>query len=168
MGKYVKGNVDEAIALGTLAGKDALKQDFGEVMVDPGLISSILATWAMEGFTPAAGDGPVRVGVAHSDYSAAEIEEWIENAQSWDLGDKIGQEVGKRLIREIGVFRSPNPVGNVGGPQTLNEGRPIKTKLNWRMTTGDTIAVWAYNSGGGNLGTGAIVHASGHANIFLS
>ena len=131
MGKYIKGNIDEAVALGTLAGKDALKQDFGEVMVDPGRVTSIVSTWAMEGFGVAAGDGPVRVGVAHSDYSAAEIEEWIENAQSWDLGDKIGQEVGKRLIREIGVFRAS---GQAIGPTTLNEGRPIKTKLNWRLT----------------------------------
>ncbi len=168
MGKYIRGNVDEALPLGTLSGKAVVAIVFDEVMVEGGRITSVVGSYAMEGFTPTAGDGPIRVGLAHSDYTAAEIEEFIENAGSWDPGNKISQEINSRRIREVGVFSSEGQgVAAVGGPVTLNDGKPIKTKLNWYLTTGDTLDLWAYNSGGGNLTTGAEVHLSGHANIFL-
>ncbi len=166
-GKYIKGNVDELLALGTLAGRTLVGQVFDESLSEPGRISSIVATWSQQGFTAAVDDGPIMVGYAHSDYSGAEIEAVIENTGSWDLGDKVAQEIGKRLIRIVGVFRTTGPGGSSFDATVLNKGLPIKTKLNWQLNTGDTLTVWGYNLGSSALATtDPQINVEGHANIW--
>ncbi len=91
------------------------------------------------------------IGLAHSDYSAAEIEECLEASTAIDAGDKVAQERANRLVREIGVFSR----GDTGGK--LNEGKPIKTKLNWLLTAGDSIQLWIRNSSGTVYTTGALI-----------
>ncbi len=164
MGRYIRGDMDEQLSLGTLAAKTAVKGNFDQTVNERSLISSIVATWAMTSFTKSTGDGPIMVGVAHSDYSAAEIEETLEASGSWDEGDKVQQEVSKRLIRRIGIFE--NPVDEAAAV-VLNDGKPIKTKLNWIVNQGQTLSLWAYNTGTSALATTApVVSALGHANIF--
>ncbi len=162
MSRYLKGTVDESLGLVTLAAGTLVSATFDEAVTEETLVTSIVASWALEGWTDAAGDGPVEVGYAHSDYSDAEIEAVIENAGSWDFGDKIDQEISKRLVRKIGQFRSVT-----GGISVLNDGKPIKTKLNWRLITGQRLRLWAYNHGSSALTTGAFVHLNGHANLFV-
>ncbi len=164
-GRYVKGNVDEGLGLGTLSGKTLVSGIFDEVMVESGRISSIVGTYAISDMTPAANDGPIEVGLAHSDYTDAEIEAVIENTGSWDVGNKIQQEIAKRLVRTIGVFESAT---DALGVDVLNDGKPIKTRLNWHLTTGQSLRLWAYNQGSSALATTApIVTLAGHVNIFL-
>ncbi len=164
MSGYVKGSVDVTSTLGTLASKDVTSTAEPNVMTEAGRVSSLAATWSMNDFTDAVGDGPISVGVAHSDYSDAEIEEFIENAASWDRGDMIAQEVGKRKIRQVGVFSTTGVALSI---DALNDGRPIKTKLNWPLSTGDTLRFWSYNQGSSALGTGAVLTVLGHANLFI-
>ncbi len=164
MGKYIRGAVDEFTALGTLAAKDAIVTAFDETVNERTLISSLVATWSLSNFTAGALVGPIMVGVAHSDYSAAEIEEWIENAGSWDEGDLVNQEIAGRKIRKIGIFEVPDGVAE---SRELNDGRPIKTKLNWILLQGQTLGVWAYNLGQNPLATtDPIVATEGHANLW--
>ena len=126
--------------------------------------SSLDATWSMSNFTPAQGDGPILVGVAHSDYTAAEIEEVIENTGSWTEGSKVEQEIAKRLVRVIGTLRS---LTGATENDVLNDGKPIKTKLNWILNSGDTLKIWAYNIGGSALATtDPEVNVFGHANLW--
>ncbi len=113
-------------------------------MVDSTRCSSIKCTYSLGGATPGDNIGPVIVGVAHSDYTSAEIEAYLEAASSWDIGDKIVKEVRSRLVRVIGVFDIPEGVGQA---VRLNDGRAIRTKLNWLLAEGDTLGFWAYNSG---------------------
>ncbi len=165
-GSYVRGNINEQLDLGTLAAKDLIKADFDEVAVEKTFVSSIVATYIIVEFTEAVGDGPISVGIAHSDYTDSEIEGFIEATGSWDPGDKIQQEIGKRLIRRIGMF---NPrTDALLGTSRLNDGEPIKTKLNWTLTTGKTLSLWAYNHGTSALATtDPEVIMEGHANLWV-
>ncbi len=164
--KYLKGKIAETLLLSTLGSEALTSALVGDVVTEKAWLTSVLARWAMSGFTAAAGDGPVLVGVAHSDYTDAEIEDWIEQSASWDQSNKIGQEVGKRFIREVGVFDIP--VGAVPGSTiVLNDGKPIRTKCGWQLASGQTIRWWAYNMAtAGPLTDGSIVQVQGHANLW--
>ncbi len=165
MGRYIRGGVDETIALTTLGPRTLVAQVFDETVTERALLSSIVSTYVMDDFTNGIDIGPIMVGIAHGDYTAAEIEEFIENTASWAEADKIGQEVAKRQVRIIGIFGSG--LLDASAHQTLNDGKPIKTKLNWILNAGQTLDVWAYN-----LGTAAVattvpdIHLEGHVNLW--
>ncbi len=158
---YLKGNVDESLSLGTLASKTLVGDTWDESPEEETRISSIVCTWSLSNLT--SGQGPIVFGVAHSDYSDAEIEAVIENLASWDQGSKVEQEIAKRLVRKIGVFAGQSGTANV----TFNDGKPMKTKLNWRVNTGDTLKMWAYNESDSALATTVpVMHCQGHANLW--
>ncbi len=164
MSKYINGNVNVALVLGTLGPDTLISADPSDSVSEAAFATSAVLRWALSNYTDGATLGPIMVGLAHSDYTDTEVEQWVERASSWELGDKISQEVSRRLIRKVGVFLSPEDAAH---DETLNDGKPIKTKLGWRLTTGQTISIWAYN-----MGTGALVTTSprvdvqGHINLF--
>ncbi len=149
--------------MGTLASGALVGDTWDETVNEKSLLSSIVATWSLDNLT---GDqGPLIFGVAHSDYSDAEIEAVIENAGSWDTGDKVQQEIAKRLVRQIGVFASSGL--DAVHDQVVNDGKPIKTKLNWMLQTGDTLKMWVFNRSGSALATTVpVLKADGHANLW--
>ncbi len=147
---------DVDIAGGTLAADDVTQTTFGTTLTEERRVLSIEASWGLTGL--AATDGPLVVGVAHSDYTAAEIEEALESSGSWDEGNKVSQEQGSRLVRQVGILTEEETA--------LNDGQPVKTRLNWRLATGDTLQFWIWNRGIG-MTTGSLVKVSGHANSVL-
>ncbi len=164
MGRYIRGAVDEEMAIGTLAAKDVISTGFDQTVVERTLVSSIVATYSLKNVTPSATAGPLLVGVAHSDYTAAEIEEFVENTLSWAEQDQIGQEIAKRKIRRVGIFENR---GGVEEASVLNQGRPVKTKLNWILTTGQGLQSWAYNMGTlAYATTDPSVDIQGHVNLW--
>jgi len=168
MGGYLKGNIDESLSLGTLASLTLVSDTWDETVVEKTFVSSIVAIWSLSDFTPAIGDGPILVGVAHSDYTDAEIEAVLENTGSWDQGDLVQQETARRLVRIIGKFELEAVAGSTfGGASVLNDGKPIKTKLNWTLVTGQTLRHWAYNLGSSPIATTVpLLKVSGHANLW--
>lgn len=164
MAGYIHGNIDLNYALGTLAPADVLVQAVQDVVTERARVTSIVCSYSLSDFTPTANAGPLIQGVAHSDYSDAEIEEWIELNTGWDIGDRVSQEISKRLIRRIGTF--PSPV-TAGDDTVLQNGRQIKTKLNWMLETGQNLKFWTYNTGSAALATtDPNVSVAGHANLF--
>ncbi len=164
MGRYLRGNIDLNYALGTLAPADVLVQAVQDAVEERSLVSSIVCTYSLNSFTVTDNVGPLIQGVAHSDYTDAEIEEWIELSTGWAEGDKVSREINGRLIRRIGTF-------DVTGPDlssnALADGRMIKTKLNWILTTGQNLKFWTYNTGTVALGTtDPDVSVAGHANLW--
>ncbi len=160
---YLKGNVDEDLSLGTLAPKTLVADTWDESPEEKTLISSIVCTWALDQLSST--QGPITFGVAHSDYSDAEIEAVLENAASWDQGSKVEQEIAKRLVRQIGVFvsKTESAIEDV----EFNDGKPMKTKLNWRLNSGDTLKMWAYNISASALSTTVpTLRCNGHANLW--
>jgi len=162
--RYLRGNIQEDLDLGTLAAQTPVSALFDETVQERTLVSSIDVLWSMTDWTITTDAGPIIVGVAHSDYTDAEIEAYIENTGSWDEGDKVqSREIAKRLIRHVGVF----DVAITNEISTLNDGKPIKTKLNWILTQGQTLRVWAYNQGQAAVATTtANVHLQGVAHLW--
>ncbi len=164
MGRYIRGQIDDELAFGSLASKDLSSSDLDEVVQERTLITSVVLTHTMDNLTPTANVGPIMCGVAHGDYTTAEIEAFIENAGSWDEGNLTSQEIGRRKIRIVGIF---DGVGSAADSTVLNDGKPIKTKLNWILTQGETIQQWVYNLGSAAVATTAPnYHIQGHANLF--
>ncbi len=163
-GRYIRGNVDEQLNLGTLNGGVVVTQIFDNTVNERSLLSSIVATWALSDWTKIADVGPITVGVCHSDYTDSEVQEWIDNQGSWNEGDKVQQEVAKRLCRIIGTFEAPASAEEIA---ILNDGKPIKTKLNWILLQGQTLDLFAFNAGTGNVATTTPdVDVQGHVNLW--
>ncbi len=160
---YIAGPVDEAFALGTLSASSVFRHVMTEAVVEKTWLSSVHATWSLVNLTEATDDGLIMVGLAHSDYTAAEIEEWIENTAGWSQADLIAQEVGKRKIRKVGVFDTPN----ITLTTAVLFDRVITTKCGWMLQSGQGLTLWAYNMGDSNLATtDPIVHVQGKANLW--
>ncbi len=161
---YLRGAITHDIALATLAAKTLLAETNSDVLTEKAWLSSVKLRWALSNWTPVASAGPILVGVAHGDYSDAEIEAWVENQGSWEQGDLIAQEIGRRRIRQVGTFESPEAAT---GFTHLNGGKPIHTKCGWQLTTGQSIRFWAYNTGTASLSTTSpVVTCDGHANLW--
>ncbi len=161
---YFAGNIDMDMPLGTLAAQTVLLQGVGDVVAEKTFVSSIHNTYTLQGMSPGDNIGPLMVGVAHSDYSTGEVEAWIELSTGWSQADLVSRETANRLIRKIGVFESPL---NSGVSSSLNDGRAIKTKLNWTLISGQSLNFFVYNLGTAALGTtDPDVHIEGKANLW--
>ncbi len=144
--------ITPALPLGTLASVTALVVTTAAPAVSDYRAKSIKATWQLANFTP--GEGPITVGYAHGDYTVTEIKECLE-AANIDPGDKVAQERANRLVRIVGTFDS------IGEGATLNDGKPISTKLNWFISASEEINMFAYNESTALLTTGARLNAQG-------
>ncbi len=143
----------EALPLLTLANLDVLGENFPDTVDRPTFVISSDLLMSIGGLTP--GEGPIVVGVAHVDYTDAEIEEWIENQGSWGTSDLVGQEIARRKIREVGQFSGET------ADEVLNDGKPVHTKLRFMLNAGSTLKYWAYNRSGAVLTTGSSVFIEG-------
>lgn len=147
MAGYLPGNIDIDLGLGTLPTKSGVPIDT-QVVGEKRRVSSIKVTYTLSDWQVASNAGPVLVCVAHSDYTQAEIDAWIERTGAWSQADLIAEEVRRRKIRRIGIF----PIPSVDGDSTvLNDGKPISTKLNWTLLTGQGLKFHCYNLGTANL-----------------
>ncbi len=166
MRNYRRGSVHELNSIGTLAAGTLLSQDMDETVTERTLVSSIVANWSLSAWTPVSGAGPLMVGVAHSDYTDTQIEEYIEATTSWAAVNLPTREISQRKIRRIGIFNVSLDALTI---EVLNDGKPIKTKLNWVLGSGDTLSVWAYNTGAVAVSgaTNPALRAQGHANLFI-
>ncbi len=162
MGKYLKGNIDDEVAVTSLASKDVVGAAPDETVGQRTRITSIVVGVGLNDNTGVAGAGPLVVGVAHSDYSDAEIEEYLETTGQWDEGDLVAQEHGRRKVRILGEF--PGLLAS----EVLWNGAKRKFKLNWILNIGDGLRLFAYNAGDQSwTGTGTpAVTLNGHANLF--
>ncbi len=166
MGRYIKGKIDEDLSLGVLAG-GAVVLTATPVVSERTLVSSIVCKYTLSDMTQGDNVGPILCGVAHSDYTATEIDEWIEQASaSWAEADLVAGEIRNRKIRELGIFEF-DVAGNVVSMAALNGGRPIKTKLNWILNAGQGLDFWCYNTGSAALSTtDPNLQLHGHANLW--
>ncbi len=107
-------------------------------------------------------DGGMLFGIAHGDYTAAEIEEAIEASNSIDRGNKIANEQANRLVRVLGNFGSQ---GTVLGDINFNDGVVKRVKLNWPIEIGQVVSMWIYNSTADAWTTGSLLSLIGQAFI---
>ncbi len=148
-----KVRIATSIAIGALAGADVVAVAMTAAGTGTYRVISLRLAWSIVNHAAPA-DGAYEFGVAHSDYSAAEIEECLEASASIDPGDKIANEQANRLVRSIGTISSSS-AGTASGELNWNDGRPMKTRLNWLMTIGDTLTAWVRNGSGTIYTTGS-------------
>ncbi len=164
--RYLRGKINIDVDVGTLAANTLAAQVLGDTVKDRSWVSSVRASYSLGIVTPTSGVGPLIVGWAHSDYTAAEIEEWLETTGSWDEGDKVQQEIARRKIKTVGTFQSP---GSAILDTVLNDGKELTTKLGWMLNQGQTLDLWIYNSGeAAYVTTDPDMRVVGHANIWPS
>ncbi len=154
----------------TLAGNTGIRFLGSGTVTEKAWMSSVKATYSMSNYTPGADRGPIQVWLCHSDYSLAEIEEYIENtvSESWDEGDLIARERNSRgrRIKFVGAFQ-PTSTSIATDTHVLNGGRMITTKANWMLQTGKGAVFVYYNTGSAALATtDPEVNINGHANLW--
>ncbi len=145
--------IAESLPLLTLASLDVLGETIVGVVDKPTRVMSVDCLFALNGMT--ALEGPVDVGLAHSDYTDAEIEECLEAVGSWSSDDKVANERSNRLVRRVGQLDAEH--------DELNDGEPVRVRLNWGLASGSTIRYWARNVGSAALTTGSILTFNGDA-----
>ncbi len=154
-----KVRIAASIGVGALAAGDVTSGAMTATSANKYRVTSVKASYSLTDRGAAIDDGQ-QFGIAHSDYSAAEIEECLEATASVDIGDKIAQERSNRLVREIGTITAVGSSAG-GGGGNFNDGRPVKTKLNWVIGIGDTLVLYIRNSSGVVYTTGALMNAKG-------
>ncbi len=137
--------VSSTVTIGALAAADVVAGAIGGTADSPVRIMSFKGTFSWIDIA-AVNDGAMEFGLAHGDYTAAEIEECLEATTSMALGDMVAQERADRKVRVMGTIQG-NPAV-VNGESPANDGRPIKVKLNWLIPAGENISAWAKNSSG--------------------
>ncbi len=152
-GRLIKGHIDIDAVLDTLAGATGIL-DPTDVVDDRSFLLSVEATYTLNNLT--AGQGPLDVYLAHSDYTLAEVEEFIELQTGWGDADEISKEIGRRRIRHVGAF------SGVANEEVMNDGKPIKTPIRFVVNEGQGLNVVTYNDSGSILTTGAAVRIKGH------
>ncbi len=153
-----KVRINGALSLGALAALDVISGAITSTVSDKLRFISVNASYSWSDFGALADDGCV-FGLAHSDYSTAEIEECLEANTAMDLGDKVAQERANRLVREIGTIGS-NAAGSLSG-EAFADGRKVKTRLNWLMSEGDSLSIWVRNASNTVWTTGSSITMAG-------
>ncbi len=152
------------MSLGTLQTSNVITVAFDETSPETCFVSSIVVSVSLNNLT--APQGPLTFGVAHSDYTATEIQEVLNSVGSWDRGDKISQERGKRLVRKMGILTAPVASGTTD--VRMWDGGPRKFKLNWLLAPGDGLQMWCWNNSEGTLATtDPELSMIGHANLWM-
>lgn len=100
-----------------------------------------------------AGEGPLEVGLSHSDYTTAEIQEKL-NATGNTRGDQIAQERRRRKVRSVGYL----PGAEVSNE--MNDGKPVRVGLKFVILQDDNLNVWVRNHGP-TLTTGGDLQVTG-------
>ncbi len=147
--------IDVDIDIGTagLAAKDLVAALMSETADDNFIATSVSATYTLtlEQAAQPNSLSNIAIGLAKSDYSAAEVETWIENSTGFKRADLVAQEISRRMIKNIGTFMPVSVTAAELVSTVLNDGLPIKTRLNWRIVEDTTLLFWVYNGGENNV-----------------
>ncbi len=147
--------------------KLSASQPLATLASETGLLGTITTDAASEGYwtvsldlncswdNATVGDGAIDLYLCHSDWTLAEVEEFIEITTGFDRGDKKGQEVQARgrSIRKVG---SLTPEVN-----NLNDGKQTRIKFKIFIPEGNTLNWCFYNAGPAALTTGSEISWSG-------
>ncbi len=150
--------VNSSITIGALATKALVAAAASGVTTGTLRVVSTKCTFTWSGIG-AQIDDSLEFGWAHSDYTAAEIEECLEASGSMDPGEKVQGEQANRLVRTVGVISAASIAA--GGGTAFNDGKPITTKLNWLLSPADSLKLWARNGSGVVYTTGSTLSMVG-------
>ncbi len=151
---FVAISFEGQLALGTLSNAIVISGGiFGAVFGEDIFVVSADLLFTLRDLT--GGEGPIKVGLAHSDLSVTEINEAI-TVELTDPDDIITKERLSRPVRTVGIFTSDTAASG-GQTNRLEDGTKIRQKLMFSIGDGFTLDMWAKNQSGATLTTGAIV-----------
>ncbi len=155
-----------------LTAKDLAKDQLTDDVADSNFIAtSVDLTWTShieQGAEPI-DIGPLQFGLAKSDYSDAEIEAWVENPSGFTRANLVQQEISNRIIKLVGAFTYPAVASAAKvSARAINDGKPVHTRLNWRILSGQSLSLWVFNAGNDDVvaTSGQDVNAYGKINGF--
>ncbi len=154
-----KVRINVSTSVGAVAAADLISGPLTAVSTNPYRVISASLAYSMTDIAAFIDDGQT-IGLNHGDYTNAEIEECLEAQGAIDIANLVEQEQANRLVRDIGVMAHGGT--STDGGTSLNEGRPVKTKLNWRIGIGDTLTVWIRNGSDTVWTTGSNLLVTGH------
>ncbi len=146
---------NDSLLLSTLGDNTVLTVAIGPTLSENFRVTSVECWWTIRDLT--GGEGPLQVGYNHQDYSVSEINEAL-NAVFTNRGSKIEREQANRLVRTVGQFTG------LSESETLNDGKSLKTKLNWALDGSGAIEAFVCNRSGATLTTGASLELNGYIN----
>ncbi len=149
---FVAVPVTAELGLSTLGDNTVLTQSILGALGEEMFFISADLTWTLAEAT--AGEGPIKVGVAHGDLTAAEINEALD-ASPLDRDDIIANERRRRPVRTVGMFRSTTAT------EVLNDGRKIRTTIKMKVGIGHDLNFWARNQSGATLTAGTQIQVDG-------
>ncbi len=101
-----------------------------------------------------ANEGPIEFGIAHEDYSAAEVEEHL-SVSFVNPDNKIEQERARRKVRRVGHF--PGLLAT----EVFNDGRKYRQTIKFSVGNGFNMSFFAANRSSAALTTGTVIEFSG-------
>ncbi len=148
-------------AIGSLAdlsvvSDDVFSADLNEdlYMISADLICNVVGLTAGEG-------DPSMFGIAHGDYTDAEIAEKL-NVALLGPGSKIEQERSRRLVRNVGPLYGNGLNTHTDMRLSGKTGPGItRTKIKFVIQSGKNLKAFLYNRSGGTITTGAVLQYSG-------
>jgi len=144
---------EKQLTVGALASQTVIKDDLAQVLLDDVYAISADVYVAVANHT--VNEGPIEVGLCHSDYSGAEVEEYLEVTDSWDFSNQTEQEKRRRKVRRIGFL------DGAGITEKLNDGVKTRVPLKFPLQEGMTLGVWAFNKDSTVLTTGTLITFTG-------
>ncbi len=154
-----KVRINVSTSIGAVAAADLITGPLTAVSTNPYRVMSAELAYSVTDLAAFIDDGQT-VGLNHGDYTNAEVEECLEAQGAIDIANLVEQEQANRLVREIGVMAHGGSSTDSGA--ALNDGRPVKTKLNWRIGIGDTVSVWIRNGSDTVWTDGSNLLVTGH------
>ncbi len=144
--------IEDQLSLSTLANGIVLAGNLTTFGVTEAYCISADVQYTLDGLTP--NEGPIDVGLSTSDLTVTEIVEQL-TAQPTSKSDIIAMERSRRPVRKAGSFAGQS------ANESLNDGKPIRTRLKFMLAEGKELVLWARNRSGGTLTTGATVTVTG-------
>ncbi len=144
------------LSLGTLADLTAVRISLTSgVLLEDLFIISIDATVVLREHT--AGEGPIYVGFAHTDYTVAEIKEALDVDALLGPSKKIEGEQARRLVRRWGTFRGADTTEIIA----LANGGNKRYRVGWTQQDGALVQGYIFNTSGAALTTGSVIEMDG-------
>jgi len=147
--RFMKASHDTTITVGAAISEAVVQQDNLVTLDQDVYVSTLHVLIAIEDLT--ATEGPIEIGVAQSELTTTEIAEALDASPTSEY-DIPASEHAKRFVRSVGFFDGLNT------HEKMNEGRPLKIRINRRFPAGQELPkIWLRNKSGATLTTGATV-----------
>ncbi len=147
---------NDQITLGALNANAAIKQANPLVLAEDFRVLKSEHYLTMESATFVAGDGPIIVGIANNELSAAEIAGCLNTDGPLNRNDRGNTETAMRAV--FPFIQMPFVENAVGlAPGIPNDGAPVKDTHRWTYSNPEGFTLFAFNHGGSALTTGGIL-----------